>query len=307
MKVAVKKGSVALWFVLPVVLIALGFQFQAQSQERHKVAAPPAISVQQTPAEDALSAAVPGEAVAIPGFLGSFYDGETASGNVVVIASSLAQRPGNNWGIDGLLRNETTLSVRNAKVQATLRDVARREIGVIDAWVPLATLRVGEPAPFAVTSSIPRASVGSVDWSIAYEFEPAAAPGSLVSNSTNPERSFAFEIFWERQFGSDDRLTGYPHTDSLRGPYPYLLLGSIRNDGTLAVTAARVLAAWVDPGEHVVHTDWLRLRPAAFSLRPMPSAAIQPGDQVDFYYQSDDPLIAPLLKGTHLMLWGVAQ
>jgi hypothetical protein len=308
MNVAMKKGSVSLGLriVLPAVLIALGLQIQAHSQERHQSASP-TVSVQHTATQDALSEAVPGEAVAVPGFLGSFYNSEKASGKVVVIATSLARQPGNNWGIDGLLRNETTSSVRNAKVQATVRDVAGRTIGVIDAWLPLATLRAGEPVPFVVSSSIQRALVGSVDWSIAYEFEPATKPGSLTSNGTNLERSFAFEIFWERQFGSDDRLTGYPYTDPARGPYPYVLLGSIHNDGPLPVTAARVLAAWVDPGEHVVHTAWLRLRPAAFSLRPMPSAAVQPGDQVDFYYHNDDPLIAPLLRGTHLMLWGVTQ
>jgi hypothetical protein len=243
-------------------------------------------------------------ATAVPGYAGPYYNDGARSDSVVVISESLKSRPGETWSIAGLIRNETDGMVIAPRVSATLLDRQGKTITTASASVPLVRVRPGEPAPFTITSPVSNTDVGSVIWAVTYARTAVSTTISATTDGGDTVfRDFELSVFWHRPYGGERRLAGYPYADSAVAPYPYVVLGSIRNVDTRAVNSARVLGAWLNSQGQVVHVDWLSLRPGGIS--PGVQSSDIPGNTaIDFFYRNSDPEIAPLLNDSNLILWG---
>jgi hypothetical protein len=239
---------------------------------------------------------------AVPGFVGPYFNEEARRDKVVVLRDTVVT---SGSTIRGLLRNETGGTIRGAKVAAVFFDAAHHQLARVDAWVPLPSIRRGEPAPFVVQA--PGVDGASIEWDVTYTPDRNSVATEMAAERNDEGRSFELDVYWQRPFGQRERLFGYPQEDPADGPYPFVLFGALRNVGAKPFRAARVLGAWLDDEGHVLYVDWLKMRPVEASLRPQAMGAVKAGGAVDFFYSNSDPAIAPLLQNSRLVLWGTSH
>lgn len=243
---------------------------------------------------------------AVAGYVGPHFNPEAHSERVVVLAGTLRQGTGPQWTMQGFIRNETGGIIHRPRVTAVLRGAGRMEIARAEAWVPIESLRPGEPAPFVVTMTRPLATVASAEWEVRHEPEPA---GRRVQELAEHERrrSFELDVYWTRPYGDSERLNAYPQVDPATGPLPYVMFGSLRNVGSYTATGARVIAAWLDGKGRVVHVAGLTLKPTDDERGAATAVSLPARQQVDFHYSNADPAVAPLLDDATLVLWAVSH
>ena len=233
---------------------------------------------------------------ALYGYQGPYYRADISGHNVVVLSQTVYQWPVTDWKVSGLIRNETGSDVKVTALTARLFDSRGNELGSAAAWLPLDRLRPGEPAPFVITTSVPRSSVSSIDWRINY----------TPSGPSN--RLFQIVRYWQLPFGDRQRHTGYPFDDPSKPPYPYVVFGSFRNASAETVDDARLLGAWLDDQRRVIYVDWFSFLPAADPNHvPKESISLSPGSAEDYIYQSADPALADQLPTATLILWGISR
>lgn len=234
---------------------------------------------------------------ALAGFSGRYFATELpqqADRKVAVIPETILATTSGDWSAAGLVQNMTKSPVGAVTVTAVLLDAGGKEIGRASAESPVHGLRSGEPAPFAVDSSVPAADVKEVRWTV--ESSPPAGP---------PVRDLVVQLYTPAlEYGDRAPLdSGISYVEPARPPYPYVERGDVQNFGPRTVQDPEVVAAWID-------TDGRVMNVAVAPLRSDPSSVITAleKDKVGWFsFAIDDPDTAARLQGNELILWGVGR
>jgi hypothetical protein len=115
------------------------------------------------------------------GYDGPYFATSVSGAGVAVIPESVGIASADAWCAVGLLRNDTMSVVTDLTVVAQLvgKDGALLATGT--ARVPVHDVRPGEPAPFAIDTTAPRAAVADVRWRVlSRPARPAAAAARMV-------------------------------------------------------------------------------------------------------------------------------
>ncbi len=312
-------GLVALSAITVVVLVARSPGDNPPKQQSSvvpEIVAPPEQLPHQalpagssSPRTRQLSPALEGPIAGIPpedpdswkhavGYSGPFFNPDSNDGRVVVLEQTVTTDAGPTWGALGLVRNQTDSSISITGLKATLLDAEHREVGTVAASLPISYLRSGEPGPFVATSLLPTSSVASVRWEATY---------SIGGDATLQSRSYDLQTSWDRPYGTRERVEGPPFHDPQLPPFPYLLLGSIRNIGTSADTEVQVIGAWLDDHNRVVHIERLPIRPFSDYLHDHAQVSLAQAQAADFAYANGDSILGPRLTNAELALWGVGR
>jgi hypothetical protein len=189
------------------------------------------------------------------------------------------------------MRNETTDPVVAPVVRAILRDGTGAELATAEGEVPVAPVRPGEPAPFAIASEVPAAAVASVEWSVV-DAGGSPPPGT---------RELALTTYFAEPAGAREALDLYLYRETGPGPHPYVLFGSITNNAGTDATAPAVVAAWLDEnGRLQLVTE------APVGDPDDPLDRVPPDGLADFLLTVDSPA-GDGLDGRELLLWAVSR
>ncbi|MEO6191616.1 MAG: FxLYD domain-containing protein [Thermoanaerobaculia bacterium] len=214
------------------------------------------------------------------GYSGPYYNVEELTGNVAVLERTLYNWPTNNWHVTGLLRNQTCMDIRVSSITAHLIGPSGKEVRIETATVPISDLRPGEPAPFDLSSPIPRENVERVEWQIGY-----------ATTTESPVRTFSFLVYQSRQITSSS----------------YLLFGSIQNLGSSSARGTHIVAAWLDSSGRVRYVASPLIQLATGPLSRRNKINLVGNDFEDFVFSANDPLLASTLSQANVAIWGVAN
>lgn len=103
--------------------------------------------------------------------------------------------------------------------------------------------------------------------------EPTTATSSDVPDTMAPqEQGIAVSVYWTRPYGQARPIDIPAYRDPPGGPYPYVLYGSVTNNG--APIDGDIAVAWTVDGS-VVHTTTVRaLDPQGAPVTNLPTGAI---------------------------------
>lgn len=223
----------------------------------------------------------PDEFKALLGYYGTFYNTERLDGRVIVLANTVSVGSHEFWRSTGMIRNQSCQTVRIGAVTARLLGARGDLLDVVTATIPVDELRPGEPAPFAIETSVPRADVNAVDWHV--DYEPSA---------NTPSRSLKLEIY---------------EANPVLGGTRYSLFGSIRNEGTSTALSAHVVAAWLDDQGRVLYLASPKIRLIDDPTQLKSGVDLIAGHTEDFLYTTNDPSLVSLLGEASVALWGVSE
>jgi hypothetical protein len=221
----------------------------------------------------------PDEYKSLLGFYGPYYNVKEIDGRVRVLEQTVYVLPGESWRTNGLLRNQSSTTVRITAVTARLFGQDGTVLDTVAAVVPVDRVRPGEPVPFTAKSAVGRAEVAGIDWEIDY-----------IPSETVVSRNLMFKFYHEG-------LT----SDSSS----YQILGSIHNTGATTVAGMHVVAAWLADDGTLIHVaspylqQNLKERKDKLDLRE--------SDSADFVYETKGNILVFLLQGADIMLWGASE
>lgn len=127
---------------------------------------------------------------------------------------------------------------------------------------------------------------------VSSESAPAGG-GTTTTTAADPDRPvLAVGVYWTRPADGDPVDLGF-YTDPAAGPRPYLLYGSVTNEGAVAATRPVVEVTWRDGTGAVVH----RVEVQPVSPTGQPLGELAPGAAADLLVVVDDPSMAARLAG----------
>lgn len=144
------------------------------------------------------------------------------------------------------------------------------------------------PAPGAGDGGGPAVTTASVS--------PGSMPAggeATTTTAADPDRPvLVVGVYWIRPLDGDPVDLGF-YADPPGGRRPYLLYGSVTNDGTVAATRPVVEVTWRDDTGALVHR--VEVRPVSPTGEPLGELA--PGAQADLLVVVDDLSVATRLAG----------
>jgi hypothetical protein len=238
--------------------------------------------------------------LAMEGYLGPFYGTMREPPRITVLPQTLTVGQSAAWNALGLLHNNTATDVEINRLAVTLIDSSGGDLATVSSWLPHSHVRAGEPAPFVVTTDVPRRDVASVKWDVEHLpcNDDACAPTTHALELT---------IFWQQPYGSRQRLTRPPARDPENPPFPYWLVGTVRNVSQRNVARTQVTAAWLDAANRVIHVAILPLHSFDDYEHDYLNLALKAGEGADFAYSNSDPALAARLTNARIALWGIAE
>jgi hypothetical protein len=131
---------------------------------------------------------------------------------------------------------------------------------------------------------------------------PSVPPSSGTSVSV-PQGSDAITtaVFWTRPYGAARAIDMAAYRDPDGGPYPYVLFGSVTNQGAKAISEPRVIVDWYLDGTSIHQATARVLDPQGGPL-----ASLDPGATADLIVVVDDEGVANPLPGAQPS-FGLAQ
>lgn len=226
------------------------------------------------------------------GYVGPWFARPTDGGKPSIISDSIYFSKSGQWAASGMLRNEGTRHLANVTVEAMLHLVgAKAEVIPVLATVPIEPLRPGEPAPFYLSFDVPVEVVRSVTWSVS---------AATVADELTDTRRLELETFWTRPYGDGPRHDGYPLTDRIEPPYPYVLFGGLQSRAQSAFSEVVVWLAFIDDQERV------RFVERAHIVGPTNGDTVKPGSARDFLFVENDELTGENLNDLRVAFWAVA-
>lgn len=216
------------------------------------------------------------------GFAGPNFAPLINGTSVAVLPESVTVTNRGAWRGWGLVRNESTRSVGNVVVTATLLGSDGSLLEQASAQVPISPLRPGEPGPFTITATVAADQVSKVLWSV-----QAPEPAHLAS------RDIQIQRYWEEPYGID---TG----GRMDPPYPYVLAAGIRNLG-VPINGATLVVAWLDDQGRVV---WVEKTPLASEFN---SIIPRDGSANFTEIRVGDAKVGPRLLNLEKMYWAVGE
>jgi hypothetical protein len=141
--------------------------------------------------------------------------------------------------------------------------------------------------PSAATSSVEPSTTDAPTTSAS-----ATSSSTVPSTDTTaprPQPPVAFSVYWTRPFG-DSRPIDIPGHRDGEMPYPYVLYGSVTNQGEMAIDAPHVRIEW-RRGDATLHSTEVAVQ----DPNGGPSAALAPGAIGDLIVVVDDATFGPQL------------
>jgi hypothetical protein len=136
--------------------------------------------------------------------------------------------------------------------------------------------------PAVTTTAAPRGSVSA-----------GGVATTITTTATDPDRpALGVGVYWTRPADGDPVDLGF-YADPPGGRRPYLLYGSVTNDGTEVATRPVVEVTWRDDTGALVHR--VEVRPVSPTGQPLGELA--PGARADLLVIVDDPSVAARLAG----------
>lgn len=132
----------------------------------------------------------------------------------------------------------------------------------------------------------------------------ATAAGGVAAAGTGGDASpLTTSVYWTRPFGGPDKVSVDGYTDPDNAPMPYVVFGSITNDGPVDVAQPTVTATFTGAGGTVVATSVGRvLTPDGATLD-----RLAPGASADVLVVVSDPVLGPTLNGSTVVLTGAGR
>lgn len=227
------------------------------------------------------------------GFDGPLYTANPSGTGVVLLDGSIAQDGASSWSATGLVRNELATAVGTVTVTATLIDSEGSQLAVVSGPTLIDYIRPGEPAPFQIDSDVPAADVVSVEWAIS----PSEAAGD------DGVRAIEATLFWSQPYGNRERIDSILPADPPEPPYPFTLVGRVKNYGDDPISAPFVVFGWLDTSGRLVYVATTPVR--HFTVTEEPVDILDIDGLSGFVIQVNDPVIGPAMTdGTGgLILW----
>lgn len=170
------------------------------------------------------------------GFWGPYYKTDVGNTGVELMEGSITVATSGGWKAYGLVRNDQEDHVGGIVVKAVLHNKDGVVLDEVTAESPVGNLRPGEPAPFAVHSSVEASDVAEVKWSVTWGRADQAVSRDLL-----------LQKYYELPYGvSTDH--GVARNDD---PYPYVLAAGVKVMGR-PIRNATLIAAWVDAQDKVI-------------------------------------------------------
>lgn len=242
---------------------------------------------------DQLDEALAGDESArtLSGFEGPLFVTDLSAGVVAVLTDTVRTATSGPWQAEGLLRNETTSPVIAPMVTAVLRGADGAELDRVTAAALVAPVRPGEPAPFTLVSDVEAAAVADVDWSVTDDGgEPPAGT-----------RDLELTTYFAEPAGTREALDLYLYQETGRGPFPFVLYGSITDGADVDAVQPTVVAAWLDDDGRVRAVA----ESAAVDPDGRPSQTLAPGELSDFLLTVSGD--ADGLDSAPLLLWATSR
>jgi hypothetical protein len=131
---------------------------------------------------------------------------------------------------------------------------------------------------------------------------PTVPPSSGTSVSV-PQGSDAISVavYWTRPYGTARVIDMAAYRDPEGGPYPYVLFGSVTNQGAKAISEPRVIVDWYADGVSIHQATAQVLDPQG-----QPLASLEPGTTADLIVVVDDETLATPLPDAQPS-FGLAQ
>jgi len=155
-----------------------------------------------------------------------------------------------------------------------------------------------------VTSTAATGCTSSGERSASEATAPTTAVGAAPASAAEGDgASLTTSIYWTRPYGGPDKISVDGYTDPENAPMPYVVFGSIANNGPVAVVQPSVTATFTGAGGTVVATSVGRVvTPEGATLDILP-----PGTSADVLVVVADPAVGPTLSGATVVLTGAGR
>jgi len=196
-----------------------------------------------------------------------------------------------------MVRNDTPWIVDGIEVSASLEGFGGEHIQTVATDVPVRYVRPGEPAPFAVASTVRRDAIALVRWTTAYRcISPSQAAlrkmeialGRFLSGARAPDGAAVTLLA-----GDEERL----------GALREVAWGSVRSWGERPIRKPAVVALWLSADGRALSLVRARVFAPAGG-RKAAAAKLHPGDLVEFAVSVPDSIVGTGVGRPALALWG---
>lgn len=249
------------------------------------------------PAPQPSARVVPGGWHRLLGYEGPHYATSVTGAGVELLPATIGVAREEIWSALGMVRNDTPWTLNAIEVAATLEAPDGASLETVRAVVPVRSVRPGEPAPFALSSTTRRAAVKLVRWETTYR----------RAASSSPDSSRRIEVSLVRAL-SDARHSGLPDGDDPDvgdGSSPAtneIAWGTLRSWSESPIRRPAVVALWLDADGRALALGSARVW-ESIARRVRSLVALAPGNVAEFTLTLPDIAAEARAKPT-VALWG---
>lgn len=181
---------------------------------------------------------------------------------------------------------------------------SRRRLLFASCLVALAaTLAACGSSSDDTTAGTTTSSPGAVSDTTSSTAPPPTVPPSSGTSVSVPLGSDAISVavYWTRPYGTARVIDMAGYRDPDGGPYPFVLFGSVTNQGAKAISEPRVIVDWYADGASIHQATARVLDPQG-----QPLASLDPGATADLIVVVDDETLATPLPDAQPS-FGLAQ
>jgi len=231
------------------------------------------------------------------GYEGPHYATSVTGAGVELLPATIGVAREENWSALGMVRNDTPWTLNAIEVAATLEAPDGASLETVRAVVPVRSVRPGEPAPFALSSTTRRAAVKLVRWETTYRRVASPSAGS----SRRIEVSLVRALPDGRLSGLPDAEDPEPH-DGARPATIEVAWGTLRSWSESPIRRPAVVALWLDADGRARALGSARVW-ESIAHRVRAPVALAPGNVAEFTLAVPDLAVEGRAKGT-VALWG---
>lgn len=249
------------------------------------------------PAPQPSARVAPGGWRRLLGYEGPHYATSVTGAGVELLPATIGVASEGNWSALGMVRNDTPWTLNAIEVAATLEAPDGASLETVRAVVPVRSVRPGEPAPFALSSTTRRAAVKLVRWETTYR----------KAGSSSPDSSRRIEVSLVRAL-TDGGRSGLPDGEDPEvddGAPPAtneVAWGTLRSWSARPIRRPAVVALWLDADGRALALGSARVW-ESIARRVRAPVALAPGNVAEFTLTVPDIAAEGRVKPA-VALWG---